>query len=232
MEPVEDKIDLHPCRGYRLGMVKYEQAFRLQNRLTQARLQGKVADTLLVLQHFPVITVGKTGNMKNVLAPETLREKNIQIIRTDRGGDVTYHGLGQLVIYPILNLQLLGLSVHDYVWTLEEVTIRVLAMYGIIAYRLEKLRGVWVGQEKICSLGVHLSHWVSKHGLALNVNTDLNPFGLINPCGLGRPMTSMASILGRPLDMGEIETLTLQTFAEVFKFALHEEAPEMLEPYR
>ncbi len=229
---IENRNDRHPCRGYRLGIMQYEEALRLQNRLTQARLHEEVVDTLLLLQHPPVITMGKSGNVKNVLAPETLREKNIQIIHTDRGGDVTYHGPGQLVVYPILNLQPHGLSVHGYVWNLEEVTIRVLARCGIIAGRREKLRGVWVGQEKICSLGVHLSNWISKHGLALNVNNDLNPFGLINPCGLGRPMTSMARILGRPLDMGEIETLTLQAFAEVFRFSLHEEPPEMLESYR
>jgi lipoate-protein ligase B len=229
---IQSKNDRHPCRGYRLGVMPYEEAFRLQNRLTQARLHGEVVDTLLLLQHPPVITTGKSGNMKNVLAPEALREKNIQIIHTDRGGDVTYHGPGQLVVYPILNLQPHGLSVNGYVWNLEEVTIRVLARFGIAAGRSEKLRGVWVGQEKICSLGVHLSNWISKHGLALNVNNDLNQFGLINPCGLGRPMTSMARILGRPLDMGEIETLTLQAFAEVFKFSIHEESPEMLESYR
>jgi lipoyl(octanoyl) transferase len=229
---IRSKNDLHPCRGYRLGIMGYEEALRLQNNLAKARLQEDIVDTLLLLQHPPVITMGNSGKTQNVLAPQILHEKNIQIIRTDRGGDVTYHGPGQLVVYPILNLQLYALSIQAYVWNLEEVTIRVLARYGIIAGRTEKLRGVWLGQEKICSLGVHLSHWISKHGLALNVSNDLFPFSLINPCGTGRPMTSMTKILGWSPDMEEIESLTLRAFAEVFGFSLSEEPADTLEPYR
>ena len=190
-------------------------------------------DILLLLQHPPVMTLGRSGKVENLLASETtLQEKKIQVIFTDRGGDVTYHGPGQLVAYPILNLRLLGLSVPDYVWSLEEVVIRVLARFRISAGRVEKLRGVWVGEEKIASLGVHLSRWISKHGLALNVNTDLGPFSLINPCGItDRRVTSMAQILGRSLPMGEIEKLTLGAFAEVFGFSLGEEPLKLLEPY-
>lgn len=190
-------------------------------------------DILLLLQHPPVMTLGRSGKVENLLASETtLKEKKIQVIFTDRGGDVTYHGPGQLVAYPILNLRPLGLSVPDYVWSLEEVVIRVLARFRISAGRVEKLRGVWVGQEKIASLGVHLSRWISKHGLALNVNTDLSPFRLINPCGItDRRVTSMAQILGRSLPMEEIEKLTLGAFAEVFGFSLGEEPLKMLEPY-
>ncbi len=224
--------DLHPCRGYRLGIVEYAEALDLQNRLARARLRGEIADTLLLLQHPPVITLGNSGKTENVLAPQALCEKNIQVIRTDRGGDVTYHGPGQLVVYPILNLQAHGLGVTGYIWNLEEVVIRVLARCGVTAGRVEKLRGVWVGQEKICSLGVHLSNWISRHGLALNVNNDLAPFGLINPCGIGRPMTSLAKILGRSPDMEEVESLTLQAFAEVFRFSLCEQPPGSLEPFR
>jgi len=228
----QSKSDIHPCRGYRLGIVEYGEALCLQNRLTVARVQEEIVDTLLLLQHSPVITLGKSGNVNNVLAPGAAHAKNIRIISTDRGGDVTCHGPGQLVVYPILNLQSHGLSVGGYIWNLEEVIIRVLARCGIVAGREEKLRGVWVGQEKICSLGVHLSNWVSKHGLALNINNDLATFRLINPCGTGRPMTSMAKILGRPQDMEEVESLTLQAFAEVFRFSLREEPPDTLEPYR
>lgn len=187
----------------------------------------------MLLQHPPVMTLGRSGKVENLLASETtLKEKKIQVIFTDRGGDVTYHGPGQLVAYPILNLRPLGLSVPDYVWSLEEVVIRVLAHFRISAGRVEKLRGVWVGQEKIASLGVHLSRWISKHGLALNVNTDLSPFRLINPCGItDRRVTSMAQILGRSLPMEEIEKLTLAAFAEVFGFSLGEKPLKMLEPY-
>jgi len=223
-----------PCHAFRLGVISYEKALRLQNRLAQARQMGEVEDILLVLQHPPVITIGRSGKVKNVLASQTtLQEKKIPVIFTDRGGDVTYHGPGQLVAYPILSLRSLGLGVPDYVWHLEEVIIRVLARFDISAGRVEKLRGVWVGKEKIAALGVHLSHWISKHGLALNVNTDLAPFDLINPCGIpDRQVTSMAKILGRSLPMGEIESLMIQAFGEVFGFSVCEKPLKELEPYQ
>jgi lipoyl(octanoyl) transferase len=129
---------------------------------------------------------------------------------------VTYHGPGQLVLYPILNLRAYRLSVPGYVWNLEETAIRLLASYGIAAGRMEKLRGVWVGQEKIAALGVHLSRWISKHGLALNVSTDLDPFSLINPCGTGRRATSMAALLTRQISMDEVEEKMIRSFGEVF----------------
>ena len=224
--------NLHPCRAFRLGVIDYEDALRLQNRLAEARREEKIGDVLLLLQHPPVITMGKSGKVQNVLAPQTLQEKKIKVIFTDRGGDVTYHGPGQLVVYPILSLRLYGLSVPGYVWNLEEMGIRLLASYGIPAGRIEKLRGVWVGNEKIAALGVHLSNWVSKHGLALNVNTDLDPFSLINPCGTGRRATSMAKILGRELPMEEIEGSMLKSFGEVFGMGLAENSIQELEPYR
>jgi lipoyl(octanoyl) transferase len=214
-----------------LGIVDYEDALRLQNRLAEARGEEKIGDVLLLLQHPPVITMGKSGKVQNVLAPQAIQEKNIKVIFTDRGGDVTYHGPGQLVIYPILNLNLHGLSVPGYVGKLEETVIRLLARFGIEAARVEKLRGVWVGNETIAALGVHLSRWISKHGLALNVNTDLNPFDLINPCGTGRRVTSMARILGRELPMEEIESLLIQSFAEVFGFSVRQEPLDKLEAY-
>ena len=203
----------------------------MQNRLAEARREEKIGDVLLLLQHPPVITMGKSGKVQNVLDPQTLQEKKIKIIFTDRGGDVTYHGPGQLVVYPILSLRVYGLSVPGYVWNLEEMAIRLLSSYGIPAGRIEKLRGVWVGNEKIAALGVHLSNWVSKHGLALNVNTDLDPFDLINPCGTGRRVTSMARILGRELAMAEIESLMLQSFEDVFSVRLKSEPLQNLEPY-
>jgi lipoyl(octanoyl) transferase len=221
--------DFYPCRAFRLGVMDYEEALRLQNRIAEARRDGKIQDVLLLLQHPPVMTMGKSGKIQNVLAPQALQERRIKVIFTDRGGDVTYHGPGQLVVYPILSLRRHGLSVPDYVWCLEEMTIRLLAAYGITARRVEKLRGVWVGVEKIAALGVHLSRWVSKHGLALNVNTDLDPFSLINPCGTGRRATSMARILGRELPMEEIESSMLQSFGEVFAVRLDEEPPKNLE---
>jgi len=223
-------IQKHPfsCRAFILGNVDYEDALRLQNRLAAARGEEKIGDVLLLLQHPPVITMGKSGKAHNVLDPLAIREKNIKVIFTDRGGDVTYHGPGQLVIYPILNLRLHGLNVPDYVWKLEEMVIRLLSLYGIEAARAEKMRGVWVGKEKIAALGVHLSRWVSKHGLALNVNTNLDPFDLINPCGTGRRATSMARILGRELPVEEVESLMIQSFAEVFGVSISREPMEKL----
>jgi lipoyl(octanoyl) transferase len=220
------------CRAFRLGLIDYEAALRLQNQLAQARMEEKTADVLLLLQHLPVITMGKSGKIRNVLDPQAVQRKNIKVIFTDRGGDVTYHGPGQLVIYPILNLRLHGLSVPGYVGRLEETAIRTLDRYGIEARRIEKLRGVWVGNEKVAALGVHLSRWISKHGLALNVNTNLEPFELINPCGTGRRATSMARILGRELPMEEVEMRMMEAFSEVFGIPVSPEPLENLEACR
>ncbi|MEW6335333.1 MAG: lipoyl(octanoyl) transferase LipB [Thermodesulfobacteriota bacterium] len=228
----QSESDRFLCGTYRLGILEYGMALALQSRLAEARARQEIADTLLLLQHPSVITLGKSARADHVLDPGAANEKNIRIFATDRGGDVTYHGPGQLVVYPILNLNDHRLNVGGYVWSLEEVVIRVLSRFGIAAGREDKLRGVWVGREKICSLGVHLSSGISKHGLALNVKNDLTPFGLINPCGTGRPVTSMARILGRSLDMEEVASLTLRAFSEVFRFNLREEPPEGLDPYR
>jgi len=223
--------NLLPCRVFRLGTIDYEKALLLQNRLAEARGKEEIPDTLLVLQHPPVVTMGKSGKAQNVLRPQALECKNIRVIYTDRGGDVTYHGPGQLVLYPILNLRARHLSVPSYVWNLEETTIRLLISYGIPASRIEKLRGVWVGQEKVAALGVHLSRWISKHGLALNVSTDLDPFSLINPCGTGRRVTSMAVLLGRGIPMDEVEHKIIRCFAEVFGGEIFLENPESLGGY-
>lgn len=209
---------------FRIGFMAYEDALRLQNRLVQARIEEKIKDLLLILQHPPVITIGKSGKRENILAPqEILQQKGVKAIYTDRGGDVTFHGPGQLILYPILNLRLFGLSVQDYVWQLEEVVIRLLHHFGIKGERIEKWRGVWVKGEKIASLGIHLSHWISKHGLALNVHTDLDFFKLINPCGTGRRATSLTKILNKELSMEEIEYLVVKFFGEVFNMDLIEE---------
>ncbi len=222
------------CKGYyiRLGLIDYQDAFNLQNALVQARLEGKIEDVVLLLQHPPVITIGKSGKRENIFAsPNLLQEKGIKVISTDRGGDVTFHGPGQLILYPILNLHHLGLSVPDYVWHLEEVVIRLLSHLGITGERMGKWRGVWVKGEKIASLGIHLSHWVRWIGLALNVHTDLDYFNLINPCGTGRRATSIAKVLGKELAMEEIENLTLKFFAEVFNIELIEGSLKRWEPY-
>ena len=227
MNPGEKNIPL--CRSFRLGTVDYEKALILQNRLAEARAREEIPDTLLLLQHPPVVTMGKSGKAENVLSPQDLESRKIKVIFTDRGGDVTYHGPGQLVLYPILDLRPHHLSVPGYVWNLEETAIRLLAAYGIAAGRIDKLRGVWVGQEKVAALGIHLSRWITTHGLALNVTTNLDPFTLINPCGTGRRATSMAALLKRPVPMGEIEERTMQCFADVFGVRISPEDPRILE---
>ncbi len=222
------------CKGYYipLGLIDYQEAFNLQNCLVQARLEGKIDDVVLLLQHPPVITIGKSGKIENIFAPSNLlQEKGIKVLATDRGGDVTFHGPGQLIIYPILNLRHFGLSVPDYVWHLEEVVIRLLSRLGIRGERMGKWRGVWVKGEKIASLGIHLSRWVSKHGLALNVHTDLDYFNFINPCGTGRRATSIAKVLGKEIAMEAIENLTIKYFAEVFNMELMEGSLRRWEPY-
>jgi lipoyl(octanoyl) transferase len=220
--------NIPPCRSFRLGVVDYEEALVLQNRLAAARAREEIPDTLLLLQHPPVVTMGKSGKTENVLSPRDLESRKIRVIFTDRGGDVTYHGPGQLVLYPILDLRPYHLSVPGYVWNLEETTIRLLASYGIIAGRIEKLRGVWVGQEKVAALGIHLSRWITTHGLALNVTTDLDPFALINPCGTGRRATSMSALLKRPAAMDEVEEKMRQCFAAVFGVSISPEDPRIL----
>lgn len=217
---------------FRLGLIDYAAALKLQNILVQARMENKIKDVLLLLQHLPVITIGKSGKIENIFAsPKILQEKGIRLIFTDRGGDVTFHGPGQLILYPILNLQDFGLSVPDYVWKLEEVLLRLLSHFGIKGERIEKWRGVWVQGEKMASIGIHLSHWVSKHGLALNVNTDLDYFNLINPCGTGRRATSMSKILRKELPMKDIEDLLVNFFQEVFNKDFIEQPLIRLESY-
>jgi len=220
------------CRAFRFGIIDYEEMLQIQNRLAEARMREELSDVLLLLQHFPVITMGKSGKEENILAPHALNEKEIKVIFTDRGGDVTYHGPGQLVIYPILNLGIRGLNLQEYVWKLEEMTIRLLFHFGISAGRMEGLRGVWVENEKIAALGIHLARRITRHGLALNVNTNLNHFELINPCGTGKKATSMARILKKEIPMEKVETIMIQSFAEVFSSAVYEESFLKLESFR
>jgi len=215
-----------------LGITEYREVWRLQQQLFRRRLAGDIPDILLLNEHRHVYTLGKNSDENHLLASEQhLCDRGIAVVPIDRGGDVTYHGPGQLIVYPILDLRQHGLGVPGYVWNLEEMTVRYLTRQGISAGRVEKMRGVWAGQEKIASLGVHLSRWISKHGLALNVNTDLDPFKLINPCGTGRQVTSMEKILGRSVPMTEVETGMLESFAELFTSQVNEEPAENLDEY-
>jgi lipoyl(octanoyl) transferase len=182
--------------------VPYADGLELQARLVAERQQDLIPDTLLLLEHDPVFTLGRNARRENVLFPDdALRAQGYDVFESSRGGDVTYHGPGQIVGYPILHLAPDRQDVHRYVRDLEEVMIRTCADYGVAAGRISGLSGAWVGDEKIGAIGVRIARWVTSHGFALNVANDLSPFGLIVPCGIrGRGVTSLESRLGAPVD--------------------------------
>ncbi len=209
-----------PLAVRRLGRVDYADGLALQKTLVDERTRGEIPDQLLLLEHPDVITLGvKTRNDRSHVleSPESLASKGVGLFETGRGGDVTYHGPGQLVGYPILDLQPDRCDVHRYVRDLEEVLIRAVAGFGIDAGRVAGLTGIWVGQEKLAAIGVRISRWVTSHGFALNVNTDLSRFGLIVPCGItDRGVTSMERLLGHPIPMAEVEDAVIEAFRSVF----------------
>jgi lipoyl(octanoyl) transferase len=204
------------CCLRQLGRVDYASALQLQQQLAADRKQGLIPDQLLLLEHPHVITLGRNGHLENLLADDdTMARAGIAFYPTDRGGDVTYHGPGQLVGYPILDLRDWQRDVGAYVRAVEETIIATLAEYGIAAGRIPKLTGVWVGERKIAAIGVHLSRWVTSHGFALNVSTDLSYFQYIVPCGLTKPVTSMAA-LGVRASLDEVGAKLAVHFARIF----------------
>ena len=204
------------CALRQLGRVDYASALQLQQQLAADRKQGLIPDQLLLLEHPHVITMGRNGHAENLLADDDIMARaGIAFYPTDRGGDVTYHGPGQLVGYPILDLRDWQRDVGAYVRAVEETIIATLAEYGIAAGRIPKLTGVWVGERKIAAIGVHLSRWVTSHGFALNVSTDLSYFQYIVPCGLTRPVTSMAA-LGVRASLDEVGARLAVHFARIF----------------
>ena len=220
---------MRPLEVRRLGVVPYADALTLQRALVEERKAGTVPDLLLLLQHPAVITLGVRGDggRSNILAPDArLDELGIAVHETGRGGDVTYHGPGQIVGYPIINLDPDRRDVHRYVRDLEEVMIQVCADYGIEAGRIAGLTGVWVGAEKIGAIGVRISRWVTSHGFAFNVATDLDHFRLIVPCGIGdRGVTSLERVSGRRIPIEDAEGALVRHFAAVFTRALQAPAP-------
>jgi lipoyl(octanoyl) transferase len=203
----------------RLGLVPYSDALALQRELVEDRRAGRVDDLLLLLEHPRVLTLGVRGDggRSHVLASaERLAAEHVEIFESGRGGDVTYHGPGQIVGYPILDLHPDRLDVHRYVRDIEEVLIRVAADCGVAAHREAGLTGVWVGEEKLAAIGVRISRWITSHGFALNVTTDLDDFRLIVPCGVvGRGVTSLER-LGIVVDRATVEERIVARFAEVF----------------
>jgi lipoyl(octanoyl) transferase len=206
----------------RLGVLAYAEALQMQRELVEERRAGRVPDVLLLLQHPAVITLGVKGDggRSNILATASrLQDLAIDVLETGRGGDVTYHGPGQVVGYPILDLRPDRCDVHRYVRDLEEVMIRVCGDYGLSAGRIKGLTGTWIGADKIGAIGVRISRWITSHGFAFNVSTNLDHFGLIVPCGIsGHGVTSLERATGRTVKLADAEDRIVDRFREVFAF--------------
>ena len=206
----------------RLGLVEYSEALELQRDAEAGVQSGNQPDTLLLLEHPHTLTIGRRGNNSGVLLTrDALRAMGVNVFETNRGGKITYHGLGQIVGYPIINLSPEREDVHRYVRDLEELLIRAMADFDIEAFRIKGLTGVHTAQGKVAAIGVHIARWVTTHGFALNVNTDLSFFNLIVACE-GEPVTSMQKLLRRELDLTAVEDRIAVRFAEVFGMTIQE----------
>jgi lipoyl(octanoyl) transferase len=228
---------MRTCKVIELGLIRYDDALALQQRFVSARKSGAAPDVLLLCEHPHVITLGRNGKLENLLAsPDALREMGLEFHHTNRGGDITYHGPGQLVGYPILNLGEIRRDVGWYVRQLEEVMIQMSASFGVRASRVPRHTGVWVNpaaaasgdpEEKLGAIGVHLSRWVTSHGFAYNVSTDLRHFDLIVPCGIAnRRATSLEKLLGRTLTVAECVPALVAAFGDAFEMDMASARPE------
>lgn len=222
---------MRPLHVRRLGRAPYGEALELQRDLVEERRAGRIPDTLLLLEHPHVMTLGvrRNGGRANIVAtPAHLASLGVEVFETGRGGDVTYHGPGQVVGYPIIDLRPDRQDVHRYVRDLEDVLIRVCRDVGVSAERLHGLTGAWVnhregGLEKVAAIGVRIARWITSHGFALNVNTDLEFFRLIIPCGISdRGVTSLRAVMGRSIDQSLVERLLAVHFASVFDGEVYE----------
>ena len=220
---------MNACQIVDLGLISYTDGYALQQRVVAARKAGAIEDVLLLCEHRHVITLGRNGKRENLLASEhVLRQKGVEFHATNRGGDITYHGPGQIVGYPILNLANKKTDVHWYVRTLEEAMIRASADFGVTAFRIPGKTGIWVeaaskdgtSEEKLAAIGVHISRWVTSHGFAYNVATDLRYFDLIVPCGISdRKATSLEKLLSRSVSLSEVKPHLGDQLAELFSLA-------------
>ena len=221
----ETKLAMPPrtLRVRRLGRMEYGAAYAVQKETESAVKAGESPDTLLLVEHPHVLTVGRRATPSLILAtPEALAARGVAVFETNRGGKMTYHGLGQLVGYPVINFSPSREDVRAYVRDLEEVLMRAMSDFRIEAFRVEGLTGVHTPRGKVAAIGVHIARWVTTHGFALNVNTDLSYFNLIVACE-GEPVTSMKELLGRDLPLGEVEDRVVARFAEVFETTPEEE---------
>ena len=206
--------ETHFCR---VGQIDFAHAWAWQESLRQLRRAEQIPDTLLLVEHPPTYTGGRAT------LPQHLLAKKLAVVEIDRGGSVTFHGPGQIVAYPIVDLRQRGRDIHQYLRDLEAVLIRTLGAYDLQAEALRGLTGAWVGSSKVASIGVNVRHWITTHGLALNVATDLSHFAAIKPCGLGsEEMTTMEALLGRALERSEVESELLRAYADVFACELVE----------
>jgi lipoyl(octanoyl) transferase len=225
-------MTMQTCLIIDLGMIRYAAAVTLQERVVTARKAGAIGDVLLLCEHPHAITLGRNSNRENLLASENvLKQKGVELHETNRGGDITYHGPGQLVGYPILDLGAIRKDVRWYVHALEEIMIRATAEFAIDSGREEGKIGVWVEApgrgEKLAAIGVHLSRWVTSHGFAYNVSTDLRYFDLMVPCGIaGRKATSLEKLLGRAVDREEAAEKITRHFGEVFGLGMKNASPQ------
>ncbi len=222
------------CTFVRLGLLGYRQGLELQGAIAQARKEaaaneGGMADVLLLMEHPHVFTLGRRGKQQDILAsPATLTALGADVCETDRGGEVTYHGPGQLIGYPIMNIRLLG-GPRRYVWGLEQTILATLSDHGVQGRRISGLTGVWVGDKKIAAIGVRISRDVTTHGFALNVTTDLSYFEHIIPCGDPEgAATSLAAVIGKPVPLDEIALAVAENFGKVFSRRMVEIAPDTL----
>lgn len=205
-----------------LDIIPYEEAFDLQKKLVELRIQDKINDTLILLEHPPVFTITRKDTIKNILvSPDKLKEKGISVCKTNRGGDITYHGLGQLVGYPIMDLKEHGKDLHKYIRNIEEMIINLLIDYGISAHRDKRHPGVWVEEEKIAAIGISVkSSWITMHGFSLNINPDLDHYSLIVPCGItDRGITSLSKLLGTSVSQKEVREKLIEHYGEVFNLS-------------
>lgn len=202
-----------------LGLIEYSKAYAIQKDVLEKRKNEDMPDTLLLAEHPSVFTMGRTGSMENLLVDvEVLDQKDIKLLNIDRGGDITYHGPGQILLYPIINIKKNSLDVHSYIRSLEDIAIQFLSSYGLNGHRIKGSSGVWVDDKKISSIGVGVSKWVSFHGMSININNDLNYFSMIRSCGIkGIQTTSLAKILKQTLDMEESKKQLISIFRQIFK---------------
>jgi lipoate-protein ligase B len=216
-----------PLTVLRLGRTDYRAALAVQHDLHERRKAGRCADTLILTEHEPVLTLGRGADTRHLrVSVSELSVRGMAIIPVERGGDITYHGPGQLIAYPILDLRGRGRDIHRYVRALEESAVRLLAGYGVAGERRPGAPGVWAGADKIASVGIFVSRWVTLHGIAVNIDPNLAHFDLIHPCGLvGTRMTSLAAQLGRPVALAEAEERYITAFTTAMAALMERPSP-------